>query len=244
MPGNNGGGGRRQPLRPAASAPPLLGSWPRKAAGLEGTRGCDGASAPGTLTQGPALHAPAAAPAGRPRSPRAAPSRSSSAGHPPGHCSEHPPRSLPPSLFMAVSKLQPPLEQLRPLMGTRQGRRPGRPLPALPWPCPALPAPARPPGASGRAARRSGAPSGHASRTRANFHDRRESTAPARYLCSSILAGTCPRPSDRPAGRKATPKPQAEAGEERGGKKEKEEEKGGSFSSFSLLAAPPAQAGK
>lgn len=113
MPGNHGGG---EPVSasPNASAPSLLGSQPRTLAGWEGTEGSDRESAPGTLLGGPALHAPVAA--GLPEQPVTPPLPAILTGT----ALNSPRAPLPSSLFMAVSKLQPPLEQLRPFMGTRQ----------------------------------------------------------------------------------------------------------------------------
>lgn len=114
-----GGCEREKPALPcsSASAPPLLGSQPRTLADSEGRGASDGELAPGTLTLGPAFHAPAAVwPPGLPEQPVGPPLPAIL----PGTAPNIPRAPLPPSLFMAVSKLQPPLEQLRPLMGTRQ----------------------------------------------------------------------------------------------------------------------------
>lgn len=194
-------------------------------AGPEGV-GSESDSAPGTLTRSPGLHAPASAAPGS-RAPRAAPpppssarlSRPSSPGHPPGPALNIPRAPLPLSLFMAVSKLQPPLEQLRPLMGDKAVKA-AREAPARP--ALARPAPARPPGSLGQAARRGGAPSGHASHARANFRDRRErhgthaaftfAAASFRPLAPDPLQQT-PGPGDRPGGKQLG----FEAGEEGSG---------------------------
>lgn len=114
--------------------------------------GSESDSAPGTLPRSSGLHAPALPLP--PRAPRAAPParlcRPSSPGHPPGPALNIPRAPLPLSLFMAVSKLQPPLEQLRPLMGDKAVKA-AREAPARP--ALARPAPACPPGSLGQAAR-------------------------------------------------------------------------------------------
>lgn len=250
MPGNNGvgvGGGEASPAPCRLGHPRWLpGSWPRKLAGLRGQGAREGDSAPGTLTWGPALHAPAAAPGPRRclSSPPPAPPLPATLL---GTALNIPRAPLPLSLFMAVSKLQPPLEQLRPLMGTRQRRRPGRPLPALPWPCPALPAPARsppPPGSlgPGRAAQRSAqrARLAHQSKLSRPEGEHRARPLPLQHHPPRHL----PQPLRQTGWEQSTS--QAPSRGWGGGEREKGEGrgKGGSFSSFSLLAAPPAQAGK
>lgn len=104
------------------------------------------------------------------------------AARPPGHCSvapSIPPRSppsiapLPPSLFMAVSKLQPPLEQLRPFDGDKAVKAAWE-APAWPGPGPAgpclPPSPGGSPGPGWRALWIS--QQAHTSHARANFRDR------------------------------------------------------------------------
>lgn len=137
---------------------------------------------------------------------------------------EPPPRSLPPWLFMAVSKLQPPLEQLRPFDGDKAVKAaweaPARPGPGPGGPCP-------PPGSLGPRRPAQRAPRGHASLATANFPDR----APrARYLCSSILPRTCPGPRQPCQPRRKTT-PGRRGGGERENPRRKRE--GGSFSSAS-----------
>lgn len=151
-----GGLGGEQPaptpchLCPLKAGVPALGCWPDWR-GPEGV-GSESDSAPGTLPRSSGLHAPALPLP--PRAPRAAPparlSRPSSPGHPPGPALNIPRAPLPLSLFMAVSKLQPPLEQLRPLMGDKAVKA-AREAPARP--ALARPAPACPPGSLGQAAR-------------------------------------------------------------------------------------------
>lgn len=92
--------------------------------------------------------------------------------------------------------------------------RPALALPPLPAPRPSL----------GRAAWHGRAPSGHASHTRANFHDRRERRRARRYLCSSILPGTCPRPLDRPR-QTATDQGEEKNSRARMGRRKRETEK-------------------
>lgn len=244
MPGYNGGvgGERSQPLRPAASAPSLLGSWPQKLAGLEGTRGRDGDSAPGTLTRGPALHAPAAARGHR--APRAAPSRPSSPGHPPGHCSEHPPRSPPSVALYGSFKAAAATRAAAAFDGDKAakaaGEAPARP--ALARPGPARPRP--PPGSlgPGRAARRSAqrARLAHQSKLSRPEGEHGARPLPLQQHPSRHLPQTL-RQTGWEESNSQAPSPGWGGGEREKGEGKG---KGGSFSSFSLLAAPPAQAGK
>lgn len=115
MSGNNGWGGASpclllKLLRLTAGVPATEGGWTR------GDRDSNKDLAPETLTRGLALHAPAAAAALGQQPPATPPLAAALLGT----ALSIPRAPLPPSLFMAVSKLQPPLEQLRPLMGTRQ----------------------------------------------------------------------------------------------------------------------------
>lgn len=225
------GGERSQPLRPAASAPSLLGSWPQKLAGLEGTRGRDGDSAPGTLTRGPALHAPAAARGHR--APRAAPSRPSSPGHPPGHCSEHPPRSPPSVALYGSFKAAAATRAAAAFDGDKAakaaGEAPARP--ALARPCPPPPAPREPrawprsaaerPAGTPRAPEQTFTTGGRARRT------------PLTFAAASFPALAPDPPTDRLGG-KQLPSPKPRLGR-RGEGERRRKRKGGQF----LVFQPP-----
>lgn len=195
MGGECGERGRSQPPPPATSAPSLLGSRPWTLAGPEGTEGSDGDSAPGTLTWGPALHAPAAALATAiPEQPPCP----SSPGHPPGHCSEHPPRSPPSVALYGSFKAAAATRAAAAFDGDKAGKAaweaPARPAPARPGPArPRLPPPTpwEPRAGQRGAAER---PAGTPRTPEQTFTTGGRGTAHAGYLCSSILPGTCPRP--------------------------------------------------
>lgn len=256
--GNNGGGGGgvgwgEQPaptpcrLCTLKAGVPALGCW----ADWRGPEavGSESDSAPGTLTRSPGLHAPALPLL--PWAPRAAPparlSRPSSPGHPPGPALNIPRAPLPLSLFMAVSKLQPPLEQLRPLMGDKavKAAREAPARPALARPAPACPPPApTPPGAWARQRGAAERPAGTPHTPEQTFVTGGRDTAhtpplPLQQHPSGHLLQTSPTapPARREAGRKTTPM-RGWGGRGRvGGEEEREtrsrKRKGGSFSRLS-----------